>query len=389
MTLGYCLVAIPKEHITIRNYPNNKKYVFLVLETYRNTNKKPTSKDISIGKIDQTTGNMMIPNKNYFTYFPNEVPTIAQETNLHKDEAEEGPKINDYGNIYILTSLTHEIGLLGILQECFPSIWEDMLVIIFYMVCNGNIMANIDNFAEISDLEIIDWINSQKCSEIFAGISFTDRMKFFKSWIKNNSDNEYIVYDVSSISTYAKKIDKAEYGYNRDKEKLPQINLGLFIGEKSGLPIYYNSYQGSINDKTELVFMLDHTETLGIKNIKFVLDRGFVTEPNLNFMVNNGHKFLIPLSNTLNEAKFIVSLCKNKIRARNNWINSCSVYGFNFDYEIYGLKVKVHIIYDQDKLADAEKSMHDEITSISESTLKHGADVKIRNANAFYNYTKY
>ena len=39
--------------------------------------------------------------------------------------------------------------------------------------------------------------------------------------------NKGVFYDISSISSYSKKIEGVEWGYNRDKERLAQINIGM------------------------------------------------------------------------------------------------------------------------------------------------------------------
>ncbi len=48
--------------------------------------------------------------------------------------------------------------------------------------------------------------------------------------------DEYVAYDVTSISTQAHGVEEAEWGYNRDKERLPQVNFGMYYGEESRLP---------------------------------------------------------------------------------------------------------------------------------------------------------
>ena len=64
-----------------------------------------------------------------------------------------------------------------------------------------------------------------------------------------------MAYDVTSVSSYSKGIEDLEWGYNRDKEKLPQVNMGLYYGEECGLPLYYRVYPGSISDKAHLKYM--------------------------------------------------------------------------------------------------------------------------------------
>ena len=65
-----------------------------------------------------------------------------------------------------------------------------------------------------------------------------DMQLFFRDWMRHKKQTEYLAYDVTSISSYSENIWELEWGYNRDKEKLPQINMGMYYGEESGLPLY-------------------------------------------------------------------------------------------------------------------------------------------------------
>ncbi len=66
---------------------------------------------------------------------------------------------------------------------------------------------------------------------------------FLQNWVKFNKDTG-VYFDITSFSCHAKNIDILKWGYNRDKEALPQINLGLILGIKSQLPISYEIYPG-------------------------------------------------------------------------------------------------------------------------------------------------
>jgi transposase len=66
-----------------------------------------------------------------------------------------------------------------------------------------------------------------------------------------------------------------ERGYNRDGDDLAQFNLGLFCGEVSKVPLYYNRYNGSLTDKTNLSYVLANAKDVGIKRVKMILDGGF------------------------------------------------------------------------------------------------------------------
>ena len=42
------------------------------------------------------------------------------------------------------------------------------------------------------------------------------------------------------------------YGYNRDREKLPQINLLMIVSQTSKLPLWYEQLPGAISDPTTI-----------------------------------------------------------------------------------------------------------------------------------------
>ena len=68
-------------------------------------------------------------------------------------------------------------------------------------------------------------LSSQRISEIMSNLTNGERMHFYERWGEHRRENEYVALDITSISTYSELINEAEWGYNRDKEKLPQVNV--------------------------------------------------------------------------------------------------------------------------------------------------------------------
>ena len=60
-------------------------------------------------------------------------------------------------------------------------------------------------------------MDDQQCSRLSASIAHGERMAFFGGWVGGLSEQEYIAYDVTSVSTASRGIDIAEWGYNRDR----------------------------------------------------------------------------------------------------------------------------------------------------------------------------
>ncbi|GAH47446.1 unnamed protein product [marine sediment metagenome] len=70
-------------------------------------------------------------------------------------------------------------------------------------------------------------LSSQRISELLNDLGQNEeaRFKFLKAWAGQHDTNEYIVFDITSFSSYARKIEFLDWGYNRDKERLSQINF--------------------------------------------------------------------------------------------------------------------------------------------------------------------
>ncbi|MFR0733209.1 MAG: hypothetical protein ACLSHU_02425 [Oscillospiraceae bacterium] len=65
-------------------------------------------------------------------------------------------------------------------------------------------------------------MSNEQCSKTFASLRQEDMQLFFREWMKHKKQTEYVAYDVTSISSYSQNIREVEWGYNRDKERLPK-----------------------------------------------------------------------------------------------------------------------------------------------------------------------
>ncbi|MDR1828118.1 MAG: transposase [Methylobacteriaceae bacterium] len=352
-------VAMPKKRITFKKSPNGTLYVYYTLRAYRNRNGKPTSDEVAIGKKDSATG-MLIPNKRYFEIFP------EQGAGGDVVPAHDLPhRISDFGPVDVLWRVAGETGLLAVLQRCFPGKWREMLACSFYMICEGNVMMYMADWFDVTDVPFVEPFDDRRCAEMFASLTYAERMAFFADWVGRRAEQEYIAYDVTSISTRAMDIEIAEWGYNRDHDDLPQVNLGMYYGATSSLPVYYTLYSGSITDKSHLIFMLRNAVSLGIGNVRFVLDRGFVSEDNLRHMKKQGFPFIVPLPSGRVDAANLVDTYGADIRKSANRIAEDEIYGKRIDCELYGVTMTAHVFFDPEKQALDEKELFSRIERLS------------------------
>jgi transposase len=141
----------------------------------------------------------------------------------------------------------------------------------------------------------------------------------------------------------------AEYGYNRDGESLPQVNLAMLCGANSKLPVYYNEYSGSIPDKSCLEFILANAQDIGIEQICFVFDQGFVTKDNLTCMYDHQYSFVTALPISRTDARKPIESVHGDIEKIENWIGEHRVYGVQRSIKLYGYDIQAHIYFNNDR----------------------------------------
>jgi len=342
---------MPEKKTTYKKAANGTVYVYYTLRAYRNKAGKPTSDEVAIGKKDSTTG-ALIPNKRYFEIF--------QETKI-----EAVPKsVRSCGNASALMEIAKQTGLLEVLGTCFPANWDQILACAFYILCEGNVMMYVEDWFDETKVSFTERMDDVVCSKLFASITAEERTHFFTEWVKCRGEKEYIAYDVSSISTYSRNIDIAEWGYNRDRDSLPQVNLGMYYGVTSHMPVYYDIYSGSIPDKTYLEFMMASAKDLGIQDVCFVMDCGFVTEDNFRCMHNAPFSFITAMPGQRLEALKLIDTNKGDIRKSKNRLSEYEIYGIQRQVEMYGISLNAYIYFDSEKQAFDEKELYAHIEKL-------------------------
>ena len=73
--------------------------------------------------------------------------------------------------------------------------------------------------------------------------------------------------DSTNHNTSCKNNDMAEFGAAKKKEGLPDINFAAFVDEKTGIPVYYELFFGSLLDKSQTPFTIKNAERLGFRKV--------------------------------------------------------------------------------------------------------------------------
>ena len=183
---------------------------------------------------------------------------------------------------------------------------EAILALAYYTVCRGKAFSRSEGWLEARGYADLG-LTSQRISEFLASISDDRQNAFFKSWMSRQEKGGSMLFDITSISTYGKDNPWAERGYNRDRESLEQVNLGLLTSVASGLPVWFAMTPGSMSDKAVLEYVLKMLSKLNVKRFTFFGDRGFYSDYNLRLITRKGHRFTIPVPSTVGWQKEMIA----------------------------------------------------------------------------------
>jgi len=111
------------------------------------------------------------------------------------------------------------------------------------------------------------------------------------------SDEETFFYDITSTYFEGKSCPIAYLGYSRDDaiDKL-QINIGMVINGKYGIPMMTKVFEGNVNDAKTVYEMVYYAKfVLGKEKGLIVMDRGMDSEDNIRIMDTVGYDHMFGL----------------------------------------------------------------------------------------------
>lgn len=268
----------------------NKKtgitYVYESTSYWDKEKKQPRNKQVCIGKLDPISKEF-IPSKRL-----NPEQAAARDPAVTVSTSIIGP-------LLILDSLTRKLGLDKLLKSCFPNDYQQIQMMAYYLVVNGGPLSHCQAWSKKYAPDLAETLASQRISETLCAISMNEKQSFCTQWMAQILEDDYLCYDITSISSYSELNEYIKYGHNRDKEKLPQLNLAMLFSQKGRLPVYFHQLPGNITDVTTLTNLLKTFKFMDKKPMNYVMDKGFYSKKNIDNLVASRQKFTVsvPMSN--------------------------------------------------------------------------------------------
>ena len=364
-----------KKCVVYTNKKNGARYVVENQPYWDKEKKQGRSKRIYIGSLDRETGEF-VPSKGRNSK-KTEPKSIKSTTATPPTEL---PIRSFYGATYLFDEICKKLGIIEDLKYCFPDNFKQILSIAYYLILeDNNPLSRFGKWGHLHHHPYGRDIPSQRSSDLFAAISDVAVSKFFKLQSRRYEDDEYLLYDITTISSYSQVLRKVQYGHNKENDRLPQLNLAFVYGEKSNLPFYYRLLPGNIPDVKTLKPLLAELHEHGYKKVKLVMDRGFYSEDNVNSLYKSRDKFLIAGKKSIVKIQKYIDSVQHNIHEFQHYNDDFTLNGTTIETEWdytethskTGKKIKskkpifVHIFYNSMKALESEQQLNKKLTNVS------------------------
>jgi hypothetical protein len=221
-------------------------------------------------------------------------------------------RVRDFGQVYLGLSLWRRLGLHTILRQVLPAGQEDVP-----WALTACILTLARFCGQKSELEVAERWFAQSALDDLLGVASTqvndarlyrglDAILPHKDALCQHLQRryeslfgvrfEFLLYDVTStyFEGQAGGNEKAARGYSRDQRSdCKQVNIGLVVTPE-GLPVGYEVFAGNRTDVTtveDMVRLME--EKYGKAERIWVMDRGMVSEDNIDFLRARGARYLV------------------------------------------------------------------------------------------------
>lgn len=365
------LVKVKKGDTTYIDYEYDR--------TYDKTAKYTRPRRSTIGKLSKDDPAVMQPNQNFLKFFPDaELPEI-------KDRTTRSSALR-VGAYIVIKKILKDYGLVEILGEYFSEkdlgLFLDLAA--YSIVCENNAGQYYPDYAYSHPLftEDMRMYSDSKVSEFLNSVTADQSVGFLNTWNESRDHREkiYISYDSTNKNCQAGDIEMVEFGHAKVDMGLPVFGYAIAYDTNNREPLFYEKYPGSINDVSQLQFMIDKAQGYGYRKIGFILDRGYFSKGNIEAMDKNGYEFVIMVKGMADFVENLIMENKGKFekkRVRN--IPEYGVYGMTVKGKLYQTDEKdryFHIYHDVAKESAEWKALDAKIQQLTDFLNQHTNEVR-------------
>ena len=313
-----------------------------------------------IGKQLTDDKEKMFPNENFQVYFPNAVLTEIHQTVKRSCSIHTGAYI-------VLKDLMEKSGVSKMIRDILGKkdggLFLDLAA--YSIICEDNAAQYYPDYAYNHPLfsEKMRIYSDSHISAMLSSMREEKSAEFLNRWNDQHKCKEriYISYDSTNKNCAAGDIEMVEYGHPKVDAGLPIFNCSVAYDRTNRIPLFYEEYPGSIVDVSQLQYMLEKAKAYGYNKAGFILDRGYFSKDNIQFMDENEFQFVIMTKGMGRLTAELIHQKKGTFEnVRKHYIRHHELYGTTIEGKLYADDQKnrfFHLFYSSVRAAGEQRDL--------------------------------
>lgn len=346
---------------------SNKWYVYELNQYWDKELKKPRQRTKYLGVADEKDAPYSKPGK--------KTTTINERAIL------------DFGDSYAINEVSKSIGLDSIIKNSFANL-DSIMTLACFQINEGSAMYNCEDWLEGNIAKILfpaAKVSSQDISRLIKILGKQElQVQFFKDYVsKLFPDKRGILIDSTALPSAINSGINA-FGYSSGSIE-QNVTCLMLVDQASKLPIYFRALGGDIADVSTVKTTVAEIKKLGLEASSAILDAGFCSKENYQFMCEEKINFITRLPKS---HKVFNELIKNAGRMETS--ENAVKYGDRIVFTkskkllLYDYKTYVHVILDPSKKAkDTNIILKDKVNDKLTLEDKQALDEKMKDAGYF------
>lgn len=349
-------------------------YVYLAYEYHwDNENRRPVEKRVSIGKVDDSDAAFMYPNDRYEQFFG---PIDAEADRLKKlyssKKRKAAGKLDSrlsVGQYFAIEAACGSVGCLEALKRTYPSQSDLILALAIHSVVAEKSAAQafpgwcFDHYCGLREP-----VSDSDISRLYKMLGSDDGMRkvFFQLYREAYEhripcgEGRVVAFDSTNQNTASKSQELSARGKAKQDRGLPIINTAMFVDEETGIPMWYEHFDGSVLDKSQTPYSLRNVIDMGYRKLFVMFDRGYYSESVIKAIRAIGEfEYGVLCPGNVTWVDGIISGHGGEIKDRQKYyIPAEDVYGGRYDITLFGMPCYAYLFYDAPRASGEHASIH-------------------------------
>ncbi len=355
--------------IVIRKKGNCSYVLYEIERVYDSKRQFNVPKRVIVGKIVPDTDDaLMIPNERFSEFFPDRTLEPLAVAPLRSSTLR-------VGSFIAFSKIIKEYELRGLLEQVFRDQTGLLLDLVLYMiVTEDNAGQYYPEYARYHPLFTNEMkiLGDSSVSRFLQNVSRDQITTFMDLWNARLDHRQriYVSYDSTNKNSQAGAIDLMEFGKAKVDEGVPVLNLALAFDKTNQIPLFYELYPGSVNDVSQLKQMVDKIVAYNYRSLGIIIDRGYFSRTNLEYMDSLGINFLIMIKGCRKQICEVVEQTRGTFETKNSCrLPGTGISGTTVKRMLYADDGKVryfHLFFDSMKMASEREELETMIENMTQ-----------------------